>query len=705
MSGDASVEVSVPTDLTVTSDGESVEGRFSSRRQARELQALVADRAELQRIVEKQKLELQSKDAQIVALPAQHEAAAASALAQKDSDISSKQIQINRLEAELLRVKEELSTIRERAARELVQLTQKCSVFQQNQKRLAVRQEEIRASLANLQLSEEELIRLRSTPVQQLTLQQYTSLRVYELVWPLKLRIKELEAVSTSTESMLINKDVDLKSRSEQCIRLQNEVDELRYKCEQYSCQLVDIKDEYRADDFKVRNYNRVKSERDMFEEEKNTLTRKASELELSVATLKKEYSVLEERFKEVKVKSRRQESALNYNVNEVTDLSNKLEKVTEELGTCNKNLRFERDRYGELHEKYTAVRGDITSLTESYQDLQHEIKLLKEKNDSCSLQRTNLQEQVQQLSHKREELQIEVERYKGKYDAEVKDVEEQLKELKQNLNSANKSRSNLLDENTKLHQEFQALEIALHKEKLLRERESTSLRDELESCNKMLSQYQALEREFEKNIKTAAALPNGQLGAALERLLPSHALGGSKALEQSVHLTRRILKLERLNTEAASTIQQLTESLEQLGNKIAAYKTALGLAGQPSSKLLQRIADLDDQVTALQSALQFNSTSKTSLEEENTALIQEVTKLKEALQNFEIQNSELGAIKEQLITLRQYLPSVAAAKTLPSKSDADIPWVNLREDKTVPQPSAKAIIITKNVRKKLLPS
>lgn len=42
------------------------------------------------------------------------------------------------LEMELRRTKEELSSLRERAARELAQLTQKCSQFQQNQKRYAI---------------------------------------------------------------------------------------------------------------------------------------------------------------------------------------------------------------------------------------------------------------------------------------------------------------------------------------------------------------------------------------------------------------------------------------------------------------------------------------------------------------------------------------------------------------------------------------
>lgn len=47
--------------------------------------------------------------------------------------------------------------------------------------RLSLRHEDLRGSLTNLQISENEYNRLRRIPVQQLTLQQYTAVRKLEI--------------------------------------------------------------------------------------------------------------------------------------------------------------------------------------------------------------------------------------------------------------------------------------------------------------------------------------------------------------------------------------------------------------------------------------------------------------------------------------------------------------------------------------------
>ncbi|KAG7175514.1 progesterone-induced-blocking factor 1-like [Homarus americanus] len=711
MSAEGSAEVSVPTDLTVTSDGDSEEGYAASRRYARELQNLASEKAELQRIVQKQKLELQSKDAQLAALTREHEAAAAKAVSQKDDQISSKQIQVNRLDAELSRAKAELNMFRERAARELAQLTQKCALFQQNQKRLTIKQDELRTSLANLTLTEEEFIRLRRTPAQQLTLQQYTALRVYELVWPLRVKFNEAEAVKLSLESALSAKDSDLKSRSEQCLKLQRNIEELHRKSDQYASQLMNLKDEQRSDDYKVRNYARVKTERDQLQEEKTSLTKRTNELELLVATLKKERNILEERSSDLKGKTRKQEQDLNQYQEDVVDLRTKLDRITEELKTCNKNLHLERERNEDLHGKYVAARGDITSLTENSQDYQHEIKMLREKCQSYNLQCSNLQEKVSLLSEKNEMLCIELEKCNLKYIAETQALDTEVKELRSSVSSLSKNRDGLVDENSKLYQEIQKLEASYLEEKSKRSNENMALNQELQRVKHLLAGYEGLEIEYEKNIRTAATLPEDEANKVLDKILPGLRLTGNKGLEHSISLTRRVLQLERQNTEACTTIQQLSDALEHLRNTVASYKTALTLAGQPSSNLLERIASQDDQITILQAALQHNSLSKTTLEEENKTLTREVIKLKNELDSMVNETNELSAIKQQLQVVLQALPQASFSQPNTGLQDdhhksgsaSGLPAGNQTsrtDEQGKHQSSTKAIIITKDSRR-----
>lgn len=712
MSGDGSAEVSVPTDLTVTSDGDSEEGYAASRRHARELQTLASDKAELQHIVQKQKLEIQSKNAQLEALIKEHEVAVAKAVTQKNDQISSKQIQVNRLEGELTRTREELSTIRERAARELAHLTQKCAVFQQNQKRLTVRQDELRASLANLQLSEKEFIHLRHSPVQQLTLQQYTALRVYELVWPLRLKLNEAEAVKSSLESALSAKESDLKSRSDHCLKLQKNVEELQTKSEQYASQLMSLKDEQRSDDYKVRNYVRVKTERDKLQEEKSSLTKKTAELELFAAALKKEHSILEERHSDLKSKARKQEHELSQYVEDFMDLRTKFDKVMEDLNSSNKNLRLERERNEELHKKYVVARGEITSLTDNAQDYQSEVKLLREKLQSCTLQCSSLQERVNLLSQKNETLLTEMEKVKLKFGIDTQALEKEVVELNMSLSSLSKKRDTLVDENSKLHQEIQTLDASYQKEKSAREKETLDLHQELQKVKDILAGYEELEIEYEKNIKTAAMLPEDEANKALDRMLPGLKFAGNRALEQNIQLTRRVLLLERQNTEACTTIQQLMDALDHLRNTVASYKTALTLAGQPSANLLERIASQDDQITILQAALQSNSLTKSTLEEENKVLSRDIIKLKHELDNMTTQTSELNAIRQHLHTVLESLPQLPVSHSQTQLYSGnfvsgDVSRVSERahtartDEQRTQQPSTRAIIITKDVQKK----
>ncbi|XP_045625870.1 progesterone-induced-blocking factor 1 [Procambarus clarkii] len=709
MSGEGSAEVSVPTDLTVTSDGDSEEGYAASRRHARELQNLASDRAELQRIVQKQKLELQSKDAQLSAFTREHEAAIAKALSQKDDQISSRQIQVNRLEGELSLTKEKLNTLRERAARELAQLTQKCAVFQQNQKRLAIRQDELKTSLANLKLTEEEFVQLHRTPAQQLTLQQYTALRVYELVWPLRVKLGEAEAVKSSLESALSAKDADLKLHSEQCFKLQKTVEELQRKSEQYASELMNIKDEQRSDDYKVRNYPRVKAERDHLEKQNSLLAKTTNDLELQAATLKKERSVLEERYGELKGKTRKQEHDLNHYREDAVDLRTKLERITEDLSSSSKQLRLERQRNDDLHEKYITARGDVTSLTEKSKDYQHEIKSLREKHQGCTLQCSGLQEKISLLSEKNDMLRSEVEKCKLKYSAETQAFDTEIKELKMSMASLSKNRDSLVDENSKLHKEIKTLESSYHEAKRARENETSALNQELQRVKNILAGYEGLESEYEKNIKTAAGLSEDEANKALDKILPGIRLTGNKALAQSIQLTRRVLHLERENIEACTTIQQLSDALEHLKNTVGSYKTALSLAGQPSANLLERIASQDDQITTLHAALQYNSVSKSTLEEENKTLTREVIRLKHELDNMMAKTNELSAIKQQLQTVLQSLPQVAVNHPQTHlRSDPNLMSSAYRasadqdgrsiEESSHPA-STRAIIITKNVR------
>lgn len=511
--------------------------------------------------------------------------------------------------------------------------------------------------------------------------------------------------MKSSIENALTAKDSDLKTRNDQCSKLQRDLDEVRSKSEHYASQLVNLKDEQRSDDYKARNYQRIKSERDQFEGERDVLTKRAGELELLSATLKKERNVLEERYSELKQRARKKEHDVDQQQEQLCDLKNRLDRTNEELHSANKNLRMERERNAELHEKYISARGDVTSLNENTNDYRHEIKIVREKLQSSNSHCTSLQEEVNHLTQKNEYLSTELEKYRLKCDTEVNKLDTEVKELRLSLTSLSKSRDVLAEENAKLHQEIESARAALQEEKTLKEKETLSLTDELERARHMLGGYQALEAEYEKTIRTAATLSEDEANRLLDRMPPGVSVTGNRALERSVQLTRRVLQLERQNTDACTTIQQLSDALDHLKNTVTSYKSALSLAGQPSASLLQRIASQEDQINTLQAALQHNSLSQGALEEENKTLIREVTKLKHEVERTTSQAGELSAIRQQLQLLQQSYPQVP--QTSPQSSRRFIhradytrgdPASSTEPKMQQPGPT-RAIIITKDKR------
>lgn len=663
MSGDGSVEVSVPTDLTVTSDGDSEDGGASSRRYAREVQSLVAEKANLQRAVEKQNLELLNLQSQIAALTSQQETTINRLAGQKDDQISAKQIIVNRLDGELTQSKHELNNFRERAARELAHLTQKCALFQENHRKLSVRHNEIRASLSNLQISESEMIKLRSVPSEQLSLQQFTALRLHELVWPLKCKINELEALKTSLETALNAKNMDLKTSLQYCEKLKEERDELQSKVERFASQVINLKDEQRTDDFKLQNFDRIKNDRDILEDGKESLSRKFAETELALATLKKEKFVLDERFTDLKLKARKQEQELSQSKAECLDLRNRLNRITEEVNSSCKSLRLERERCEDLHDKYISSRGEVSSLVENLRDCEHDLKLTKDRLQIVTQQNTQLDEKLDHITKQNRILSDEVDKYKTKHQKETNNLILELTELRSSLSHLSKNREELINENMKLHQDIQLADAAIHDEKMLRRKEVSCIQQELDHVKLSLDAYENLEKEYEEQIKMAATIPQTQSNVFLDRLTPGLSIVGKRAVSQSVQMTRKVLQLERENVEAYKTLKQLTDALEHLKTTIKSYKSALSLAGKPSSSLLEKIASQEDHIATLQSTLQHCSLTRDTLTLENKRLKDNLSQALQKFEHFESQSCELSAIKGQLQGLQMSVSQMTASK------------------------------------------
>ncbi|KAB7498317.1 Progesterone-induced-blocking factor 1 [Armadillidium nasatum] len=648
-----SVEISVPTDLTVTSEGDSDDHKQNNlKKHARDIRALTSEKTHFHLLTEKLRLEIKEKEALIASSKAQFTATLNQNNLQNEIKLSEKQAKINRLEAELLSTSEELRLLKERAGKELANLLQKCQEFQQNQNRLSIKQNEIKSSLNNLVLSEEEFIKVNHIPREQLTLQQYVLLRVFELTMPLKVKIKELEAVKTSLESVISSHEQEIKAKHKENSKIAEDLNALREKLMEYSTQCEELRNNRKLDDYRVQNFDRIKSERDKFESERETFAKEKSELEDLVSLLKREKSIFEERTSDLKTKCRQMESELSKYRNEYYDTKTLLDKGNEDRLKTSSKLKLEQERSEDFYEKFLRARTDIITLTDSLQDSQNENKNLNEKYSQCLKIEKELKQELSDLQRKYHDTENEMSILSSKYNRERDMLKLEISELKGNYNSLLKTYNNALESNAKLLKENQYIQHYDRDDKALKEKEILKMNQEINKLKHELNQYKLLEDDYMSTLKVFASVSEKDKESS-EIGLPSSSIIRGRFSEQTLSLTRRILHLERQNAAACSTIQKFTVSLEEMRSKLYAFKSAIGMAGKPSEQLLEKIRTQEEQILILEEALRSCNESKSIILSDKKKLEENLKKCSMHLESVMVKEEELAVLKKELQEVR----------------------------------------------------
>ncbi|RXG69334.1 hypothetical protein Avbf_05796 [Armadillidium vulgare] len=611
-----SVEISVPTDLTVTSEGDSDDHKQNNlKKHARDIQALTSEKTHFHLLTEKLRLEIKEKEALIASSKAQFTATLNQNNLQNEIKLSEKQAKINRLEAELLSTSEELRLLKERAGKELANLLQKCHEFQQNQNR-------------------------------------YKILRVFELTMPLKVKIKELEAVKTSLESVISSHEKEIKAKHKENCKIAEDLNALREVLMEYSTQCEELRNNRKLDDYRVQNFDRIKSERDKFESERETFAKEKSELEDLVSLLKREKSIFEERTSDLKSKCRQMESELSKYRNEYYDTKTLLEKGNEDRLKTSSKLKLEQERSEDFYEKFLRARTDIITLTDSLQDSQNENKSLNEKYSQCLKIEKELKQELSDLQRKYHDTENEMSILASKYNRERDMLKLEISELKGNYNSLLKTYNNSLESNAKLLKENQYIQHYDRDDKTLKEKEILKLNQEINKLKHELNQYKLLEDDYMSTLKVFASVSEKDK-ESLEIGLPSSSIIRGRFSEQTLSLTRRILHLERQNAAACSTIQKFTVSLEEMRSKLYAFKSAIGMAGKPSEQLLEKIRTQEEQILILEEALRSCNESKSIILSDKKKLEENLKKCSMHLESVMVKEEELAVLKKELQEVR----------------------------------------------------
>ncbi|KAJ7356253.1 Progesterone-induced-blocking factor 1 [Desmophyllum pertusum] len=289
-----------------------------------------------------------------------------------------------------------------------------------------------------------------------------------------------------------------------------------------------------------------------------------------------------------------------------------------------NRNLREARDNALEEKERAFASEKEMTS---KYDLLQTEYRQLQLTADS---RQSDLQKEISIKQFELERLQMI------------------LDETANNLRQAKLEAEKYQSKSEVLNKEYYTLQNS--SEKRLVELES-----KCKEQGEKLAIYEKLEQELDDVIMQAAEIENE---SDAEHVLFSYGYGANvpstakRRMQQSVHLARRVLQLERANTSLRNEMEREKKKKDLLGKELSKATSLLNEAQQPYNYLIEsiRARDTQNQSLAEQLALMEEETRKLKAEKED--LIKSRNQLSSDLERLLNQREEMAVMKQAIIGL-----------------------------------------------------
>ncbi|KAF2353357.1 hypothetical protein FHG87_015889, partial [Trinorchestia longiramus] len=414
-----------------------------------------------------------------------------------------------------------------------------------------------------------------------------------------------------------------------------------------FKSQISRLKDQSKYEDFRVQNYDRVKHERDHFQEDLINLQKKHESVVLELESLKKDHSMLTEKLDSTKIQNRRLENECTSAKQDLNDLQRRSAKASSDLDSASVHLRAEREKNKDLYEKCVSLNAEVSLLKVNLQDTEQECRQVKARMQETALVRSELERRLEDVTARCQSLSTELEKCNLKSNRSRERYEQEITELQNEILNATRLEKKASEQCSLQSTTILRLKSELTQVKLERERQELSLQRDLQKATSSLQAYQDLEREYEESLR--ALDPSVDNSA---KLFPGLCLKGNRVIEQTVKLSSKVLKLERENADAKTTIKQLTEALEKLGSSLHSFKCAVSNMGESERSLHERIISQEDQISSLHEALQASQSQL----EKNLALNKKLKMLAESLDACTPHSDELKKIKNDISAIKDVI-------------------------------------------------
>ncbi|XP_069458425.1 progesterone-induced-blocking factor 1 isoform X2 [Ovis canadensis] len=644
-SEDISLETTIPTDDI--SSSEEQDGKIKITRQ-------LIERKELLHNIQLLKIELSQKNMMIDNLKVDYLTKIEELEEKLNDALHQKQVLALRLDNQLTFQQKDARKYQELMKQEMETILLRQKQLEETNLQLREKAGDIRRNLRDFELTEEQYIKLKSFPEDQLSIPEYVSIRFYELVNPLRREISELQVKKNDLAEELSANKGQLKQLTETYEEDRRNYSELQIRCQRLALELADTKQLIQQGDYRQENYDKVKSERDALEQEATDLRRKYEVLEASHITQAKERSELSKEVATLQQTVTLLQKDKEYLNRQNMELSVRCAHEEDRLERLQAQLEETKKAREEMYEKYVTSRDRYK--TEYENKLRDELEQIKLKTNQEIDQLRSASREMYERENRYRELQLSAESKVTEFlhQSKIKSFESERAQLLQEETARNLTQCQL--ECEKYQKKLEVLTKEFYSLQASSEKRITELQAQNSEHKARLDTYEKLEKELDEIIMQTAEIEDE---VEAERVLFSYGYGANvpttakRRLKQSVHLARRVLQLEKQNSLVLKDLDHQKNQVTQLSQELDRANSLLNQTQQPYRYLIESVRQRDSKIDSLKKCITELEKDVSNLNKEKSALQQMKDQMALDLEQLLNHREELAAMKQIITHMR----------------------------------------------------
>ncbi|XP_002914419.1 progesterone-induced-blocking factor 1 isoform X1 [Ailuropoda melanoleuca] len=677
-SEDISLETTVPTDDI--SSSEERDGKIKITQQ-------LIERKELLHNIQLLKIELSQKNMMIDNLKVDYLTKIEELEEKLNDALHQKQLLTLRLDNQLTFQQKDARKYQELMKQEMETILLRQKQLEETNTQLREKAGDIRRNLRDFELTEEQYMKLKGFPEDQLSIPEYVSVRFYELVNPLRKEISELQVKKNDLSEELSENKGQLKQLTESYVEDRRNYSELQIRCQRLALELADTKQLIQQGDYRQENYDRVKSERDALEQEiielrrkheileashitqakeRSELSKEVTTLQQTVTLLQKDKDYLNRQNMELSVRCAHEEDRLERLQAQLEETKKAREEMYEKYVTSRDHYKteYENKLHDELEQIRLKTNQEINQLRSASREMyERENRNLREARDNAVAEKDravmaekDALEKHDQLLDRYRELQLSTESKVTEYlhQSKLKSFESERVQLIQEETARNLTQCQL--ECEKYQKKLEVLTKEFYSLQASSEKRITELQSRNSEHQARLDIYERLEKELDEIIMQTAEIENED---EAERVLFSYGYGANvpttakRRLKQSVHLARRVLQLEKQNSLVLKDLEHQKEQVTQLSQELNRANSLLNQAQQPYRYLIESVRQRDSKIDSLKECITQLEKDVSNLNKEKSALLQMKNQMALDLEQLLNHREELAAMKQIVTNMR----------------------------------------------------